>query len=1790
MRKNLQKLLATLLTLAMLLSMASVNALAWESEAVAEVPQGDEVRVAAPQAEAPAQRPGSSGATQRVETVEASDEADDAAQLMAEVTAEEGVASITKDGATTYYDTFQAAVTAAEAGDEIIILQDVTATQDVTIQKTLTIDLNGKTYTAKGQYDAINFGGAAGAAELPTLTLRDSQGGGALVDGLSNSGSDAIYFARGGGKLVIEEGATVKGLILISAAAKKGTSVDIEVSGTVDVRGMNYDYNGVTIRQAAIQGNGSVTANTKPTSILITPTGKLYADNTTIYQPQSGTVTVAGMVEGGSSGIAMKSGTLRVTSTGTVSCVGPYTAPTEGNGNGVESSGAAIQIEANSAYAGDIQVYVEPGATVKSANGNAVYQYSSWKADQTATDANAKLTAVEIEGGTFLSGEGVQAIETREDQAEKVVVSGGSFSSDVREYLAEGLKQSIDGQVVDADADVPGLGDVAKVSETYGGQTDVYYTSLQDALNDVADNATVTMLADETSGSVIWVYYPVKLDMAGKTISNALCLYPGEGFESSGIDVTVENGTVNGMVQVQNGAVTLKDVTVANTVGYQYGLSLGGTNAGTGYWGSAQVIGGSISGNFAGVAINGTADKTSELTLSGGAAVTGTWYGIAGNGGTDNTNIVINDAKVLQTENSDGQAIYHPQEGTLTINEGAEIEGLFGVQICAGEVIVNGGTITARDTAARTAPYKADGEKDGSVMDGAALSVVSRANYGDVKATILGGDFRTGNPANAAVVKYGFGKNSENKWSSLETCPTAAEVAISGGTFSTDVSEYCVADFKAQLNEATGKYGIVAKDYVAQVGENKYETLQAAIAAAEDGQMVELLKDVTATGELTVKSGVTLDGKGHTLTNNSGRVLSATGATVKDLTIEANGDGYAIYTNGNTIVENCVFNGTTNWQPIYVRDEGAPDVVVTGCTFNTKHSMVVRSNTQFTNNTLNGAKGLTISGDVDGAVVTGNIFNNARLDVYPIDNDKVTIEKNQLLGESFVELEPGKTYTQPVDLSGNYWPGYETSDKTSWAEGQARDVVVVTKYDTADMTTLTVGPDAVAQVGSVYYTTLQAAIDAAQTGETVTVLKDVATSEVILVDKSLTIEGGEHKITSAATRILRVNASDVTVTLNDIEFVSAVAERGVQVDPNMTGVVLNINRCTIPATYYAINICNNVGVTLNIDGCDISGWGALNLWSARYDVTVKNSKLTGHNDKDYNADGWNGFGTIVLEGDTTGQTEDHAEDCHVVLENCQIIASTAVNADGTANIQKAILFNAKSSGNVVEIKGDTTIVSYTQGELTPFCVDNGEGNTLAISGGTFDTDVTDYCVEGYLPLKNKDGKFVVTAHGESDHDFTQFQSWGDWTAAEGGYTRQAVVKCAVCDATESQDATVTVETVAATCKDAGSSTYTSAWGEGESAQTDTKVDVIEKLTTHTPGQAVRENVVDATCSAEGSCEEVVYCSVCQAELSRETKAIDKLAHTEAVDAAVAATCTETGKTEGKHCSVCNEILIAQETVSATGHTLEWAHDDDSHWQKCANCDHAETAQAHTWRSVGVSGGVRTETCDACGAERTQRVSTGGTGGYVPPTVVTRPTEELDDPDTPLAEKPFLFTDVAKTDWYYDAVKYVFENDLMKGASETVFNPHVDTDRGMIVTMLYRLEKEPKADAAKLFADVAQDRWYTDAVAWGVPAGVVKGYDNGNFGPEDKVTREQLALFLLRYAQLKGYDVTGRDALDGFTDSQNVSAWALDAVQWAVSAGLLKGDNGELQPGDNATRAEAAAMFARFAKLFAPGEE
>lgn len=179
-----------------------------------------------------------------------------------------------------------------------------------------------------------------------------------------------------------------------------------------------------------------------------------------------------------------------------------------------------------------------------------------------------------------------------------------------------------------------------------------------------------------------------------------------------------------------------------------------------------------------------------------------------------------------------------------------------------------------------------------------------------------------------------------------------------------------------------------------------------------------------------------------------------------------------------------------------------------------------------------------------------------------------------------------------------------------------------------------------------------------------------------------------------------------------------------------------------------------------------------------------------------------------------------------------------------------------------------------------------------------------------------------------------------------------------------------------------------------------------------------------------------------------------------------------------------------------------------------------------------------------------------------------------------------FTDVNTTDWFYDAVQYAYEKGMMSGTSTTTFSPGSTTTRGMIVTILHRMEGTPAANGTD-FTDVSAGQWYSNAVSWASANGIVSGYGNGLFGPSDPITREQMAAILNRYSTYKGYDAGTVGSITGFSDASQVSAYAVEPMGWAIGNGLISGvGNNTLAPKGNATRAQVATILKRFCENIA----
>jgi hypothetical protein len=258
---------------------------------------------------------------------------------------------------------------------------------------------------------------------------------------------------------------------------------------------------------------------------------------------------------------------------------------------------------------------------------------------------------------------------------------------------------------------------------------------------------------------------------------------------------------------------------------------------------------------------------------------------------------------------------------------------------------------------------------------------------------------------------------------------------------------------------------------------------------------------------------------------------------------------------------------------------------------------------------------------------------------------------------------------------------------------------------------------------------------------------------------------------------------------------------------------------------------------------------------------------------------------------------------------------------------------------------------------------------------------------------------------------------------------------------------------------------------------------------------------------------------------------------------------------------------------------------------------------YVWSGAGTNGETTKKieiTSLAADVNALVTVTDGGNGGVVYPPPGSRPftndpddgdggesgepdePEEPEEPEEP-AEPQFPFDDVKDDDWFYDDAVWAWENGLLTGTSATKFSPFMSTTRGMLATVIYRLAGEPTATGTNTFTDVLDNYWYTDAITWAEANGVVKGYSSEIFAPDRNITREELVAMLWRYAGSPAVDAT-LEAATAFPDAGAVSGYAKEAFAWAISVGIVKGDDaGKLNPQSFATRAEVATVLRRYAE-------
>lgn len=182
-------------------------------------------------------------------------------------------------------------------------------------------------------------------------------------------------------------------------------------------------------------------------------------------------------------------------------------------------------------------------------------------------------------------------------------------------------------------------------------------------------------------------------------------------------------------------------------------------------------------------------------------------------------------------------------------------------------------------------------------------------------------------------------------------------------------------------------------------------------------------------------------------------------------------------------------------------------------------------------------------------------------------------------------------------------------------------------------------------------------------------------------------------------------------------------------------------------------------------------------------------------------------------------------------------------------------------------------------------------------------------------------------------------------------------------------------------------------------------------------------------------------------------------------------------------------------------------------------------------------------------------------------------------DMTVSAKFSIYQDVTEQDWYYEAVRYVRDNNIMQGYSAALFAPLNELSRAQVCQILYNIADVSDVVTENEFDDVRSGMWYTDAISWAAAQNIVSGYGDGTFGPDDSITREQMAVILYRYAALPN---ASSEALKNYTDASQISPWAYQALRWCVENNIMVGNgDGTIAPSTTIMRAEAAAMLMRY---------
>ena len=741
----------------------------------------------------------------------------------------------------------------------------------------------------------------------------------------------------------------------------------------------------------------------------------------------------------------------------------------------------------------------------------------------------------------------------------------------------------------------------------------------------------------------------------------------------------------------------------------------------------------------------------STLTFDGVEASTTATSGIETNGNNANDTVVLKDS-TLNVPN--GFGIYFPSSGTLTINNSTINAKTMGAQVCSGNLNVNAGSAitVSGDPVAKT-------EGDGAIQDGAAISIVNRAGYkGLGQIAITGGTF-TAKDDNAAIKAYTW--DSSTKQESAFDNP-AKTVAVSGGTFSSAVSADLCAEGCTPIANTDGTHSVASG--VAYVAGKGFDTLQAAIDAAQDGETVTLLAD--ATEDVAINKSVTLDLHGKTLTNTNagkatltiakgatatvknGSIVGGTGyytidsygtATLEDVTATAgNTDASMIRNDGTLTIESGSYSGGLN----VVKSEEDSTLNINGGRFELSYATSGYTGVVFAygNTTITG-------GEFVQSLTTTGRWNHPQV-----------IATGMVEGHPSFTKITGGTFTNKYSDGSNIFRGVGkgTSDNFEVSGGTFNKSVPSSYF--ADGLTCAKNADgtygiatAIAQIGTDRYTSLKAAISAAKKGKTIQLLNDTTENITINASKQITLDLNGHTLNGGTGTAKATLLNEGTVTITDTS-------------ANKTGTIKRDDQGIEGETsYYVIK---NIG-TMVIDQANVANNSGYK--KANSSGSMVGSSLICNGDDDpqasltINGGTFNQPNFLVVKNGTNGTLTVNGGTLtsnHSAVQNwnkAQILGGSLTGQIWTdawvegAIGETVIGGDAQFTGEiVVDITGEVPPTLKIEGgslDVTSWRVTSAAAAanaTVAVSGGTFTAAVPEnYCAEGYAPAANADGTYGV---------------------------------------------------------------------------------------------------------------------------------------------------------------------------------------------------------------------------------------------------------------------------------------------------------------------------------------------------------------------------------------------------------------------------------------------------------------